>query len=75
MEKEQLWLISGNVNDVATMGNTIKFTKKLKMELLYDLEIPLLGCPKKIRSKTHMHPNVHSIITYNSQGSNLSAHK
>lgn len=49
MEKEQLWLISGNVNDVATMGNTIKFTKKLKMELLYDLEIPLLGCPKKIR--------------------------
>ena len=38
-------------NDVATMRNTIKFIKKLKMELAYDLEIPLLGIYlKKIKT-------------------------
>ena len=38
-------------NDVATMRNTIKFIKKLKMELPYDLEIPLLGIYlKKIKT-------------------------
>ena len=33
------------------MRNTIKFIKKLKMELAYDLEIPLLGIYlKKIKT-------------------------
>lgn len=68
VEKEQLWIIGGNVNDVATIGNTIKFTKKLKMELLYDLEIPLLGIYlKKINfySKRYKGPHVnYSIICH-----------
>ena len=37
------------------------FLKKLKIELLYDPAIPLLG-----NSKRHMHPTVHSSTTHNS---------
>jgi len=47
-------------------------TKKLKIELPYDLEIPLLCIyPEKskppINLKKYMHPNVYSSIVYNSQ--------
>lgn len=51
------------------MGNTIKFTKKLKMELLYDLEIPLLGIYlKKItHSKRYKGPHVNYSIIYHHQ--------
>ena len=36
------------------MGNIIKFIKKLKMELPYDLEIPLLAIYlKKIKTLIH----------------------
>ena len=53
-----------------------RFLKKLKIELLYDPAIPLLGiypekttiqkdtCKKKTR---HMHPNVHCSTIYNSR--------
>ena len=45
------------------------FLRKLKMELPFDLAIPLLGLyPKNPEySKEHMHPNVHSSTSYNSQ--------
>ena len=48
-----------------------RFLKKLKIELPYDLAIPLLGIyPKKCKntnSKIYMHPCVHRSIIYNSQ--------
>ena len=47
------------------------FLKEVKMELLDDLEISLLGIyPKKIQNtnfKRYMHPYVHCSIIYNSQ--------
>ena len=48
------------------------FHKKLKMELPFDLAIPLLGLyPKNsetpIQKNLLIHPNVHSITIYNSQ--------
>ena len=46
-----------------------RFLKKIKLELPYDPTIPLTGhIPRENRnSKKHMHPNVHSSTTYNSQ--------
>ena len=46
-----------------------KFLKKLKIEIPYNLAIPLLGIYlKKMKSfsQRYLHPNVHCII-YNSQ--------
>ena len=45
-----------------------RFLQKLKLELLYDPAIPLLGIyPEKTNSKRYMYSNVHSCIIYNSQ--------
>ena len=46
-----------------------RFLKKLKIELPYDPEIPLLGIypEKTIIEKKNMHPNVHSSTIYTSQ--------
>jgi len=47
-----------------------RFFKKLKLELQYDSEIPLLSiCPKKIKTviQKDMYPNVYSSIIYKSQ--------
>ena len=49
-----------------------RLLKNLKIELPYDLAIPLLGIfqktePQSTNLKRYMHPNVHSIIIYNSQ--------
>ena len=45
-----------------------KFLKKLKIELPYDLEIPLLGIyPKKINRKAYIYPSFHCHTVYNSQ--------
>ena len=47
-----------------------RFLKKLKIELLYDPAIPLLGVyPKKTNTnlKRCMHLNVHNIIIYNTK--------
>ena len=45
-----------------------RFFKKLKTELLYDPEIPLLGIYlDKNNQKSCMHPSVHCNIVYNSQ--------
>ena len=47
-----------------------RFSKKIKIELLYDPELPFLAIyQKKIRkanSKGHMHPYVHRSIVCNS---------
>lgn len=46
------------------MGNTIKFIKKLKMELSNDLEIPLLGVYlKKIKTLIQKDKRVPMITT------------
>ena len=46
------------------------FLRKLKMELPFDLAIPLLGLypkdPETPNPKEPMHPNVHSSTIYNS---------
>ena len=46
-----------------------RFLKKLKIELPYDLAIPLLGInpEKNYNSKRHMHPSVHGNTVYDSQ--------
>ena len=47
-----------------------QFLQKLKIELLNDSAIPLLGIyPNKVKTymKTYMHPHTHGSITYNSQ--------
>ena len=46
-----------------------QFLKKLKIELLYDPAIPLLGhiSRQNYSSKRYMHPYVHSSIIHNSQ--------
>ena len=44
-----------------------RFLKKLKIELLYDPAIPLLGIylEKTITSKRYMHPHVYTFIVIN----------
>ena len=46
-----------------------KFLKKLKIELPYDLAIPLVGInpEKTMIQKRHLHLNVHCCTVYNSQ--------
>ena len=45
-----------------------RFLRKLKIELLYDPAIPLLGIYlEKTIIQRYMHPNVHSNTIYNSQ--------
>ena len=46
-----------------------RFLRKLKIELLYDPAIPLLGIypDKTINSKRYLHPYVHSGTIHNSQ--------
>ena len=46
-----------------------RFLKNLKIELLYDPAIPLLGIypDKTVISKRYMHPYVHGSTIYNSQ--------
>ena len=48
-----------------------RFLKKLKLELLCDPAVPLLGIypnkAKNTNSKRFMHPNAHSSIIYNCQ--------
>ena len=46
-----------------------RFLKKLKIELPYDPEIPLLGTqPKKINLKGYIYPSFNCRTVYNSQG-------
>ena len=45
-----------------------KFLTKLKLELLYDPAVPILGIyPQKTNCKRSKYPNVHSSTVYNSQ--------
>ena len=46
------------------MENTMSFLKKLKIELSYNPEIPLLGVHLK---KWKYYPNIHNSTIYNSQ--------
>ena len=52
------------------MENSIEVLQKLKIELLYDQVIPILGIdPKKTKTlirKKYMHPYVYCSIIYNS---------
>ena len=69
-EREPFYTVGGNVNwYTATVEKTMEVLKKLKIELLYDPAIPLLGIyPEKNHNlKRYMHPNVHCSTTYNSQ--------
>ena len=71
MEKKEPYYIFGrNVTWCIDYEKTIlRLLKKLKVELLYDPAIPLLGMyPKKTKhSKTYLNPSVHSNISYNTQ--------
>ena len=72
---ERMWrkgnpsaLLVGMQTGAVTMGN---FLKKLKMELPFDLAIPLLGLypknPETPIQKKPIHPNVQNSTIYNSQ--------
>ena len=51
------------------MENSVKVLKKLKIEILYDSTIPLLGVysEKNHNSKRYVYPNVHCSTIYNNQ--------
>ena len=70
-EKGPHYIVGENVNWCSHCGKQYGVSsKKLKIELPYDLEIPLLGIyPEKTKTLIHryMHPNVHSSTIYNSQ--------
>ena len=56
--------------DPATMENSMRLLKKLKIELPYDPAITtghISGKDENSNSKKHMHPNVHSSTIYNGQ--------
>ena len=63
-----LTLLVGMQVGTATLENSVEVLKKLKIELLYDPAIALLGIYPKDTDvvKGHMHPNVHSSIVHNS---------
>ena len=61
MEKrETSYTVGGNIKLVQPLWKTIrKFLKKLKIESLYDPEIPLLSIyPEKTKLKRYMYPYV-----------------
>ena len=59
--------LGGNVNWCSHCGKPVRrFLKKLKMEPPHDPAILLLGIYLK-KTKTRMHPNVHSSFIYNYQ--------
>ena len=63
-------LLAGMQTGAATVENSMEFPQKLKVELPFDLAIPLLGLyPKNpnTNSKEPMHPSVQSSTIYNSQ--------
>ena len=55
--------------DAATMENSMKFLKKLNIELLCDPAIPLLGIhPEKTMVQKNTFTNVHWNTVYSNQG-------
>ena len=60
MEKRETSYTVGNIKLVQPLWKTIwRFLKKLKRELLYDPEIPLLSIyPEKTKLKRYMYPYV-----------------
>ena len=69
-KKEPSYTVDGNVNWYSHYGKEYRgFLKKLKIELPYDLAIPLLGIylEKSIIRKDTCTPDVHCSTIYNSQ--------
>ena len=71
-KREPFCIILGECKFLQLLWKTLwKLLKKLKIELLFDPTIPLLGIylkkTKNTNSKGYMHPNVHSSIIYNYQ--------
>ena len=64
-----LYTVHGNVNWCSNYKKIVwRFLKKLKVELAYDLAIPLLGTYlKKAKTflKSNMYPSVHNSTIYN----------
>ena len=53
---------------VQPLGKTIwRILKKLRIELSYDPDIPLMGIYPNANSKIYMYPHVHCSTVYNSQ--------
>ena len=72
MEKrEPSYNVGGNVNWYSHYGEQCGNSLKLKIELLYDPAIPLLGIyPKKLKTlvgKRYIQPSVHCSTIYNNQ--------
>ena len=71
-KRETSGTVGGNVIWYSHIGKQYEVSskkKKIKLELLYDLAIPLVDMypEKNYNSRTYMHPYVHSGIIYNSQ--------
>ena len=63
-------LLVGMQTSAATVENYIKYPQKLKMQLPFDLALPLLRLyPKNPETpvQKNLYPNVHSSTIYNSQ--------
>ena len=73
-KREHLSTAGGNVLDAATMENSWRFLKKLKIELPHDLAIPLVICRKEMKSlsKRYTSPLCSLVLlTINKIGNNL----
>ena len=67
-KRNPLTLLVGMQTSTATMENSVRFLKTLKIELPYDPAIPLLGiCTKETRIERDTYPSVHHNTVYNSQ--------
>ena len=64
-------LLVGMYISTVTMENSLEVPQKLKIELPYDLAIPLTGCIPKTKEtniiKIHVHSHVCCSIVHNSQ--------
>ena len=62
-------LLEGTYIGAAAMGNRMEVPRKLKIELLCDQALPLLGIypDKTLNSKRYTHPYVHNSTVLKSQ--------
>ena len=66
-EREPFYPVGGNAKLVQPLWKTLKFLRKLKIELPYDPAIPLLGMHPDKTIIRYMHSYVHSSTIHNIQ--------
>ena len=63
-------IVGRNIIGAVSAENSMEVSKKLRIELAYDLQLTLLGIYPKTEkriSKRHLHLHVHGLIIHNRQ--------